>query len=545
MSEPAVGAQLVADHHDAAGERRVGEVATDEVGHGDGHRPGTACRRPRARPPRRWRPRRRSLRRPGSGHVGVGYFGSRFVATSRAPPSTAAAWPARAAGSRSRDGARRRPRRAGIDAGSSSPATATAPAATTASVTPGPPQTSTRSPARTQRRGGGRRRHHVAGRVDADPRSAAVCSAIVADELLVTNTTRRPAARSGRWPRPNRGSPAGQPHDAVEITQHHVRPFHDGRRYPRECGTSVAGAASLCGCRGSNRSPPCATAPLSLDDVIAPPYDVLSATDSRRVAARDEHNIVHVDVPAPADGRTATNTRRRLRDVDRRRHAGRGRRRRRSRSTGCASPTRPAPNATSWASSAALEVVDEGAGGVLPHERTTPKASTDRLDLTRATDANLSPVWGLSLATRPDRPARRPGRADRRGHRRRGRTHRRAGDRPDRIAAIARCVGSDDVLIADGHHRYGISRDLPRRGRAADGAPDRRPTDAGLRRRTGRRAAEHRGDPPPVHGVALDASRALGVRSTFAARRADAGDAGRRWPRRVPGARRAGRHRAG
>jgi len=30
-----------------------------------------------------------------------------------------------------------------------------------------------------------------------------------------------------------------------------------------------------------------------------------------------------------------------------------------------------------------LEVVDQGAGGVLPHERTTPKASTDRLDLTR------------------------------------------------------------------------------------------------------------------------------------------------------------------
>ena len=46
-----------------------------------------------------------------------------------------------------------------------------------------------------------------------------------------------------------------------------------------------------------------------------------------------------------------------------------------------------------------LEVVDEGAGGVLPHERVTPKASTDRLDLTRSTRANLSPVWGLSLAT--------------------------------------------------------------------------------------------------------------------------------------------------
>ena len=34
---------------------------------------------------------------------------------------------------------------------------------------------------------------------------------------------------------------------------------------------------------------------------------------------------------------------------------------------------------------------------MLPHERTTPD-STDRLELTRATEANLSPVWGLSLA---------------------------------------------------------------------------------------------------------------------------------------------------
>ena len=36
---------------------------------------------------------------------------------------------------------------------------------------------------------------------------------------------------------------------------------------------------------------------------------------------------------------------------------------------------------------------------MLPHERTTPKAKSDRLDLTRATKANISPIWGLSLAT--------------------------------------------------------------------------------------------------------------------------------------------------
>src|SRR4029450_10631192 len=48
----------------------------------------------------------------------------------------------------------------------------------------------------------------------------------------------------------------------------------------------------------------------------------------------------------------------------------------------------------------ALAVTDPDTPGndVLPHEQTTPKASTDRLDLTRATEANLSPIWVLSLA---------------------------------------------------------------------------------------------------------------------------------------------------
>ena len=34
----------------------------------------------------------------------------------------------------------------------------------------------------------------------------------------------------------------------------------------------------------------------------------------------------------------------------------------------------------------------------MPHERTLPKAKTDRLELLRATRANLDPIWGLSLA---------------------------------------------------------------------------------------------------------------------------------------------------
>ena len=45
----------------------------------------------------------------------------------------------------------------------------------------------------------------------------------------------------------------------------------------------------------------------------------------------------------------------------------------------------------------ALELRPPGAD-ILPHEQTTPKARSDRLDLLRAYRANLSAIWGLSLA---------------------------------------------------------------------------------------------------------------------------------------------------
>lgn len=105
-----------------------------------------------------------------------------------------------------------------------------------------------------------------------------------------------------------------------------------------------------------------------------------------------------------------------------------------------------------------LEVVDEGAGGVLPHEHTTPKAKTDRLDLTHATNTNLSPVWGLSLAAGLADALAEPGellgsfKIDGVSH-----TVERISD-PTRIAAISGLIGNADVLIADGHHRYAISR---------------------------------------------------------------------------------------
>jgi len=206
-----------------------------------------------------------------------------------------------------------------------------------------------------------------------------------------------------------------------------------------------------------------------IDDLIAPPYDVLSDADVDALGSRSPWNITHVDVPREADGSgrydaagatlrawiasgvlaaddTPTFTIYRMRFTD------------------ASGTERDIAGVLGG-----LEVVDEGAGGVLPHERVTPKASTDRLDLTRATHANMSPIWGLSLANGLTELLAEPGEpiasvtVDGVEH-----VVERVLD-PDRIAVIAAKVASDDVLIADGHHRYGISRTFRSEVREANG----------------------------------------------------------------------------
>ncbi|HVD19524.1 MAG TPA: DUF1015 domain-containing protein [Propionibacteriaceae bacterium] len=207
-----------------------------------------------------------------------------------------------------------------------------------------------------------------------------------------------------------------------------------------------------------------------LAPVVAPPYDVLSDADVDSLEARSLHNIVRIDVPRGGKDRyeLAAKTMEawlkegilavdeepsftiyRMRFTD---------------STGV---RRDIVGALGG-----LEVVDLEAGGVLPHERTTAKASTDRLDLTRATAANLSPVWGLSLSHGLTELLAEPGEplgavTDE------GVVHvvERVTD-PQRIAAIRDKLAADDVLIADGHHRYGVSRSYRNEIREATGRTD-------------------------------------------------------------------------
>ena len=207
--------------------------------------------------------------------------------------------------------------------------------------------------------------------------------------------------------------------------------------------------------------------------VVAPPYDVLSEADVRDLAARSPHNIVHVDVPLDGDDRydrAAERLRRWRSDGVLVQDGSESFTIYRMRFRDAAGTEREIVGVLGG-----LEVVDEGAGGVLPHERTTPKASTDRLDLTRATAANLSPVWGLSLARGLTDLLRDPGEllgsvTDE------GVEHRvERVSEPDRLAAVSAVLGADDVLIADGHHRYAISRTYRDEVRAATGRSD---TDA-------------------------------------------------------------------
>jgi uncharacterized protein (DUF1015 family) len=190
-------------------------------------------------------------------------------------------------------------------------------------------------------------------------------------------------------------------------------------------------------------------------DVIAPPYDVLSERQAAQYRDHHRHNIAWIDLPSGGDPYGAA-----------------GRRYRQWRRDGVLvsddGPTLTIyrlnftdPTGTNRSVAGVLgglEVADEGSSGIFPHERTTPKASTDRLDLTRATAANLSPVWGLSLARGLTEllaaPAEHLGSVIDDGVEH---VVERISD-PDRITAIARLIGSDDLLVADGHHRYGVAR---------------------------------------------------------------------------------------
>lgn len=192
-----------------------------------------------------------------------------------------------------------------------------------------------------------------------------------------------------------------------------------------------------------------------LDRVIAPPYDVIDPDHRVELAARSEHNSVRLILPEPADDRDQYETAAAL--LASWEHSGTL-----ARDDG---PTFYAyrmsytddhdrPRHTVGILGGLVLPRTAGEGDVLPHERTLPKAKSDRLALLRATRVNLDPIWGLTpttgLAEIADRALPLVKCVDEDGV-----THELGSlTGPDDLAAVAAIIGDAPVVLADGHHRF-------------------------------------------------------------------------------------------
>ena len=207
-----------------------------------------------------------------------------------------------------------------------------------------------------------------------------------------------------------------------------------------------------------------------LAQVIAPPYDVISATERSHLASRHRANAVLVELPE-ADlpgGR------------DRYAVAADLFARWQSKGILVADPGRnlypyrmtdPSGRVTTGVIGA-LGLADPGeASDILPHEQTLPKPKSDRLDLLRATRANLSPIWGLSMAAgvtatfdpTDDEPVADVYDDD-------GVRHQLwVLNDADTVGAVGAAVATAPVVLADGHHRYETARAYQAERRQANG----------------------------------------------------------------------------
>jgi uncharacterized protein (DUF1015 family) len=207
-----------------------------------------------------------------------------------------------------------------------------------------------------------------------------------------------------------------------------------------------------------------------LDDVVAPPYDVISPEEQHALERRSQYNAVRLELPRDepaldryhAAARLLAQWRAEGVVISDREPLFYGYRMIFSDEAG-----RPRH---SIGVIGALGLEPPGPGGILPHERTTPKAKSDRLRLLRATRTNLSPIWGLSLANELSALITLPNSAPMRAVDSGGVTHELWPiDDPGQVAAISAAVDAQPVVIADGHHRFETALTYQEERREASG----------------------------------------------------------------------------
>jgi uncharacterized protein (DUF1015 family) len=199
-----------------------------------------------------------------------------------------------------------------------------------------------------------------------------------------------------------------------------------------------------------------------LQDVVAPPYDVIDKDERAALASRSKYNVVQIDLPEPGsgdpydgaaallaawrqEGAVVEDDEPALWALEQDYTGPDGRQR------------------TRRGFLARVRVEQYGAGRIRPHERTHPGPKEDRLRLTRATKANLSPIfslfsdpsgaaWGALEPATAEEPWGETTDED-------GTASRlwRVVD-PEAIAAVQSATKGAELLIADGHHRYETAR---------------------------------------------------------------------------------------
>jgi uncharacterized protein (DUF1015 family) len=197
-----------------------------------------------------------------------------------------------------------------------------------------------------------------------------------------------------------------------------------------------------------------------LQDVVAPPYDVIDAAQRAELVDRSPHNVVEIDLPQgddpyahaahlfalwQRDGVLVRDDAPALWALEQDYTGPDGQRR------------------TRHGFFARVKVEDYGPGRIRPHERTHPGPKEDRLRLTRATHANLSPIfslyddpagaaWGALAPNLQGEPWAEVTDED-------GTVHRlwRVTD-PSALSAVQDALAPAELLIADGHHRYETAR---------------------------------------------------------------------------------------
>jgi uncharacterized protein (DUF1015 family) len=196
--------------------------------------------------------------------------------------------------------------------------------------------------------------------------------------------------------------------------------------------------------------------PARYEHVVAPPYDVIDAPMRAELAARDPHNVVHLDLPE-GDGDARYENARRL--FERWRKEGVLMRDEQPSFWRYAQSFEPPGGGARLVRRgffALIRAVPLSERVILPHERTLTGPKLDRMKLSRATRATLSPQF--MLYADPERRLDAP--LD-------------SGERfadfttPDGIrheiarvvdasavARICEALAPERLLIADGHHRY-------------------------------------------------------------------------------------------